>query len=132
MGSGGSTRRVGYCNKSANRLMHVKYRGKTILIWENRRVSLRCGCSEFPLDHVLWGLGPQSHSSLITRPYMKVPVRNIAENCWFNKVVHVENRHEGSISPTSSTTLDVSIRGESFWKGLRMLEVEAIVVWTDG
>ena len=44
----------------------------------------------------------------------------------------VENCHEGSISPTSSTTLDVWIRRCSFWNGLRKLGVEAMVVWTSG
>ena len=51
--------------------------------------------------------------------------------CRYAGVDVVENNHEGFISPTPTTTLDVWIRGESFWKELRMLGVEAIVVWTN-
>lgn len=69
MGSGGSTRSVGYCNKIANGLTHGKYKGRTIRIWENMWVSLRCGCSELPLR--LFIVGPwalitfKSHSQAV-------------------------------------------------------------------
>ena len=44
-------------------------------------------------------------------------------------VLHtVENRYEGSISTTQTTTIDVWIRRVMFWKELRNMRVEEMVI----
>jgi len=60
------------------------------------------------------------------------PTDNKQPRVEFSALFPVEKGHEGSISTTPVTTPDVWTRRVMFWKGLQKLEVEAIVVWTNG
>jgi len=119
--------RIGYCSKGENMILEPQLRKFVTDAQVNYQMGpdSQVGICPFLL---IWGVS--HHDNLLKKVGKLLPLPEsvykwkfcIREVLKYSRRIHIFN---------TTTTLDVSTRRVWFWKGLRKLEVEAIVVWTN-